>query len=397
MEDSEDILIKYKNIVSEYEEKKDFNNAINFIDKILQHTPDDKKIIFKKAELLLLNGKIQESYNITFELLKNSPNDISLLKLCANQQYYFENHNVRIKIFERIINNAPNDIDGYIGITSSFIYLKKYKDAINYSTKGIEIDPYSQELYNNLIVSLIQIEDFEKAFEYIKIFEKNNPLSNLIPSYGIFLNEQLNKNYQFQYYQNPYDYIKEYKFDDKNNFIKNFYDLISNIPKEWEPQYKTTIKGSQTDNNLFYEYKDNREIKIFINFINKTIKDYKEFYKNSKDLYIKELPDLYSLNGWAVSLKSSGYQESHNHSNAWVSGVFYIKVPKKNNKNDGDIVFSTHGYDFPKISAKVSQKIINVKEGNLVIFPSCLYHKTIPFESKNDRLSIAFDISRIKN
>ncbi len=396
MKNSEDKLIKYQSIIEEYIEKKDFNSAMNFIDKALQRSPNDKKIIFQKARLLLLEGNIQESYNITFELLKNSPNDINLLKLCARQQYYFQNHEVTKKIYERIINNSPNDITAFIGITSSFMYLKEYENAINYSLKGLEIDPYSQELNNNLIASLIQIDNFEKAFEYVKNVEKNNPLSNIIPSYGIYLNEQLNKDHQFQYYQNPYNYIKEYEFhDNKNNFIENFYNFISNIPKEWEPQYKTTVKGSQTDNNLFYKYNDNKEIKDLINFITNTIKKYREFYKNTSDLYIREFPDLYSLNGWAVSLKSSGYQASHNHVNAWVSGVFYIKIPKKNNKNDGDIVFSTHGYDFPKTKNKVSEKIVNVKEGNLVFFPSCLYHKTIPFESNDDRVSIAFDLSKI--
>jgi hypothetical protein len=42
-----------------------------------------------------------------------------------------------------------------------------------------------------------------------------------------------------------------------------------------------------------------------------------------------------------------------------------------------------------------SNKIIEAREGGLVMFPSSLYHETIPFKSDEDRISIAFDIQSI--
>ena len=38
------------------------------------------------------------------------------------------------------------------------------------------------------------------------------------------------------------------------------------------------------------------------------------------------------------------------------------------------------------------QIIYKPKVGDLIIFPSSLFHKTIPFESKDERISIAFDM-----
>tara|TARA_X000000368_G_C22646610_1_gene543370 strand:- start:136 stop:522 length:387 start_codon:yes stop_codon:yes gene_type:complete len=127
----------------------------------------------------------------------------------------------------------------------------------------------------------------------------------------------------------------------------------------------------------------------------RAIDEYKQYYKNTEDLYIKEFPDQYALTGWAVNLKTSGYQKSHNHSNSWLSGVFYLKVPSKLSKNDGNIKFSKHGYNFPKSNEVSSSKIIEVNEGKLVMFPSSLYHETIPFESNEDRISIAFDVRKV--
>ena len=39
------------------------------------------------------------------------------------------------------------------------------------------------------------------------------------------------------------------------------------------------------------------------------------------------------------------------------------------------------------------KKIIDVVTGNLCLFPSSLYHYTIPFESEEERIVLAFDVT----
>ena len=375
---------------------EEYEKALKKIEKALQHYSEDRNLIFQKAEALFLTGDLKKSSDITFNLLKESPNDIQLLKLCANQQYLFNNLGVSIKIYEKILKMSPKDFDSYINITNTLIHLNKIEEAIHYSKKGLKIKNDSSELYNNLIVSLILNKEFLEAFAKVKAVEDLNPLSKIPPSYGVYLNEQLKKNYQFKYLTEPYDYIREYNFNNENNdFMKNFYNFILDLPMQWEPKYKTTTNGSQTDNDLFYTYKDNSEVKILINFIMKCVDEYREFYKKTEDLYIKEFPNQYSLSAWAVNLKSSGYQASHNHISSWMSGVFYLKIPKNLNKDEGSIKFSKHGYNFPKNDNTHSSKIIEAREGGLVMFPSSLFHETIPFKSDEDRISIAFDIQSI--
>ena len=42
-------------------------------------------------------------------------------------------------------------------------------------------------------------------------------------------------------------------------------------------------------------------------------------------------------------------------------------------------------------------KIITPKTGDLIMFPSSLYHKTIPFDTKGERVCIAFDFCKISS
>jgi hypothetical protein len=45
-----------------------------------------------------------------------------------------------------------------------------------------------------------------------------------------------------------------------------------------------------------------------------------------------------------------------------------------------------------EVGKKNPTKIIDVVTGNLVLFPASLLHYTIPFDSKDERTVLAFDV-----
>ena len=96
-----------------------------------------------------------------------------------------------------------------------------------------------------------------------------------------------------------------------------------------------------------------------------------------------------------VDIKKGGFLESHNHPMAWVSGVYYLKIPKKNNKQEANIKFTLDNKDFPESSKNFPEREIDVKESRLIIFPSSLYHQTNSFTDDSDRISVSFDFVRV--
>ena len=97
-----------------------------------------------------------------------------------------------------------------------------------------------------------------------------------------------------------------------------------------------------------------------------------------------------NISCWYVILKQQGYQNPHIHPDGWLSGVVYLKVLPDLEKNEGAIEFSLNGEHY---SDPNSPKIIyQPKIGDIVLFPSSLYHRTIPFFTNTDRISIAFDL-----
>ena len=147
--------------------------------------------------------------------------------------------------------------------------------------------------------------------------------------------------------------------------------------------------GIQSSGNLFSEpcgaLADLNQI------IRDEISNYFAKHQTSDCLFIKMWPRKYTLKGWYILMEKGGHLKSHNHPEGWLSGVLYLKMPPTNS-DEGYIEFSLHKQDFPILDADYPKKLYKVKEGDLVMFPSSLFHRTIPFYSDEERLCIAFDL-----
>jgi ectoine hydroxylase-related dioxygenase (phytanoyl-CoA dioxygenase family) len=80
------------------------------------------------------------------------------------------------------------------------------------------------------------------------------------------------------------------------------------------------------------------------------------------------------------------------HKEGWLSGSLYLSRPKRVRNNDGDIVFSLHGSNYPKGEKLFNEVVFSIEKGDMVLFPSSLFHATIPFTSDEKRITLAFDI-----
>ena len=102
----------------------------------------------------------------------------------------------------------------------------------------------------------------------------------------------------------------------------------------------------------------------------------------------------YKMTGWGVVLGNQGHQEAHMHDSGWISGVYYVALPP----GTGESVDEKSGWlefgrcnDIFKLERPPRLHAVRPEEGLLVLFPSFFWHGTVPFESTQPRISIAFD------
>ena len=117
-------------------------------------------------------------------------------------------------------------------------------------------------------------------------------------------------------------------------------------------------------------------------------------FKTRDSTLIENWPEEYSLQGWYVRMLQNGHQGSHIHPAGWVSGVFYLKTVEAPAENEGAIEFGLHGYNYPVKNKDYPHRIYQPCNGDIVLFPSSLFHRTIPVIKNTERCVIAFDLVR---
>lgn len=153
--------------------------------------------------------------------------------------------------------------------------------------------------------------------------------------------------------------------------------------------------GTQTLGNLF-----DTELE--------TVQALKQQVQKHVTRYIENLPDddghpLLSRKtdgfrfggSWSVELSSDGFHVNHVHSNGWISSAFYVDVPLQVRQNGGThegwIKFGESGLNLGS-ERECIEKIVQPQPGLLVLFPSYMWHGTVPFKGKSTRLTAPFDI-----
>jgi len=98
---------------------------------------------------------------------------------------------------------------------------------------------------------------------------------------------------------------------------------------------------------------------------------------------------------WSVRLRSGGFHISHIHHTGWISSALYVALPDAvaalpdGSTGPGALTF---GVPDELLGLDLSPRRVEPpRVGRLVIFPSYFWHGTIPFESDQPRLTVAFD------
>jgi Tfp pilus assembly protein PilF len=110
--------------------------------------------------------------------------------------------------------------------------------------------------------------------------------------------------------------------------------------------------------------------------------------------FLVDPPRRWALTSWSAVLDRQGSLDPHMHLDGYVSGVYYPKIPP----GVGSGAAGTAGWfelgrppDYYGCRKVPEIRAIEPREGRMILFPSYFYHRTIPFEGPEPRISIAFD------
>jgi tetratricopeptide (TPR) repeat protein len=177
---------------------------------------------------------------------------------------------------------------------------------------------------------------------------------------------------------------------DFRKFSEEIINELDNVQTVWEPQRKSTRKGLQTSVNINLFKNASKKMRQLELIIASELEVYYSKFRKEDCTFIKKWPAEKMLHGWHVILKRQGYQTTHIHPQGWLSGVIYLKVVPDLGRNEGAIEFSLNCQNYSDINSP--NLVYQPKLYDIVLFPSSLNHRTIPFETDSERIIISFDL-----
>ncbi len=163
-----------------------------------------------------------------------------------------------------------------------------------------------------------------------------------------------------------------------------------------EPIYQTLRNGTQTHEDLFTRPN-----------LDQTVVALGEQVIAAARSFIDGLPDqpnhpfagrkgsaMEWSGSWSVRLRGGGFHTDHIHPKGWISGVYYVDTPDclaDEEAKPGWIKFGE--YSRPVGPSLPWEKAVRPRPGLLVLFPSYMWHGTLPTSGDQQRLTVAFDIA----
>jgi len=115
----------------------------------------------------------------------------------------------------------------------------------------------------------------------------------------------------------------------------------------------------------------------------------------SKHPYFAKIPAQFTIDIWGIVLTGDGHQIPHIHPDGWLSGCYYPAIPQGvSQTNPARSGWFEFGKPQPlyAVTSKPDLHPICPREGLLLLFPSFIFHRTIPVQTTEERISIAFDV-----
>jgi uncharacterized protein (TIGR02466 family) len=184
----------------------------------------------------------------------------------------------------------------------------------------------------------------------------------------------------------------------KTKYQGDIVELQNNVIPLLAPVFEETLKdnqGSMREGGLC-SYNVARNLQSI-----PELKDFVDFLTEHTNIYWNHLgysgsPAIVEM--WANRYSHGSFIDSHNHSPVPLTASFYLKKDKGSGnivfEHPNEVILKHQPYSFDHRSSyhQLFDHELNVEEGDLVIFPSYIRHKTIPNQTLTDRIIIGANI-----
>ncbi|HAJ70466.1 MAG TPA: hypothetical protein DCO68_00140 [Methylophilaceae bacterium] len=351
--------------------------------------PQDARGYFNLGTALRDKGLLQEAINSYQSAIKLFPNYTDAYNNLGETLRDQGNMPEAVQHYQQALSLNPNHPAANYNM-AEFLYLaKRYDEAIPYFERS-QLDDWEDCVLYCLYKSQ-QFDAFKQRRDLI-ITQKPHTapfLATLSTHYSINFKQED----PYNFCKNGFDFVYHNAIPElapNSPLLQSLLNDIHHADIAERKQARLT-NGKQSAGNLFK--RPEASFRALSELVKREFMRYRNKYAGADCELIKSFPtELEFTSSWFVKMQQGGHLNGHIHEIGWISGAVYLAMPSTEEIREGAFEYGTHGDDYPQQHQDFPTQFIKPAVGEIVLFPSSLFHRTIPFNAKEERICVAFDL-----
>lgn len=339
------------------------SDYLSAYDDVLRKHPIASPLLTEKGKFLLLGERYEEAAETFSRALKLAPEDVvardGLASVLTRQGRFDE----AIAEYRRLLAQAPSQIEMRCNYAECLLRAGDAEQGVRAAEDAIALAPHHQLALALWGVGLRQSGDGRE--EELNDYENFVQIFDLPPPEG---------------------------FPDMESFNRALNEYLTGLHVDArEHLNQTSRNGTKTSQDLFGAGHD--LVELLRSRIDEAVGEYIARLKESQThpLLSRRAGGFAYGGSWSTRLSDCGFHTNHVHPLGWLSSAYYVALPEmaaNGEERQGWIKFGE-----PSFEAKLKpRRAVQPVPGRLVLFPSYMWHGTIPFRSRETRTTIAFDV-----
>ncbi len=302
-------------------------------------------------------------------------------------------------VLERAVALRPDYANAHTNLGNALSESSELGEAATAYRKAIALDPYDLQAHHRLARTHLALGTVDRALAACAAALAIDPFcQNALATRA--LAEQIGGDgdagsslYDFDRFVTRISLTPPPGSGDIDTFNETLATAVREAPSlVWEPPNRVTRNGAVTQDLLA---EPSPPIRNLERALRAAIDAYREtLTADSESPFLARIPRRYRLTLIASILTAGGRHPPHIHESAWLSGVYYVAVPAQIGAESSDrggwLEFGRPDHALPEGSTFhcVSRP---PQAGTALLFPSYVFHGTLPFDGPGERIGIAFD------
>jgi len=344
---------------------------------------------FNLATALRDSGKLDEAVASYRNALAMNPNYSDAYNNLGETLRDQGNMEEAVRNYHNALAANPENAAASFNIAQFLYDAGRYGEAIPHFEKSRRDDWRERVLY-----CLYKSERYDEFREKLKTLTDEPNILPFLANLSAHHAANFGVEDAYDFCKNPLDFVYRSHINELTDGSGLLEDLLRDVSfaEIAERKQGRLYYGIQSAGNLFK--RPEPSFRKLGELVREKVREYGRHFTGQDCVYIREFPQEPEFSSsWYVKMNSGGHLTSHIHETGWLSGVLYLAIPPREAGSlEGCIEFSMDGDNYPRQHDNFAAIVKETVVGDIILFPSSLFHRTIPFNASSDRICVAFDI-----